>query len=156
MAERKITSAGESDGIVTLKFSNDAKVSLDLDELCDEIRHRALVHGIIQKLSDAGSGLGINDAVTASSKVADQLLAGSWKTHREPGTSVSALDKLTAAVVAVRAAAGVQLDPDKVRSMLDGMDKKARRGVRTSPEVRAWFDSQKPAPDADPLAAFSD
>ena len=155
MAQRKITSASESGGIVTLKFSNDAEVLLDINSLSGEIRHRALVHGIIQKLSDAGSGLGIDDAVTASAKVADQLCAGSWKSQREPGTSVSAIDKLTQAVVAVRLAAGVQLDPDKVRSMLDGMDKKARRGVRTSPEVRAWFDSHKPAPDADPLAAFN-
>lgn len=81
-------------GVLRLQFSNGDALALQLSELSDDIRQQATLHGLKQKLVDAGAisrnpstgrSATVEDKIAAIHAVYDRLLAGQWNKTREGG-----------------------------------------------------------------------
>lgn len=78
-----------------LAFGNGDSLTISADQLTDDIRTMAMMHGLKQKIVDAaaisrnpetGRSASIDDKVTAATEVATRLLAGQWNKVREGGS----------------------------------------------------------------------
>jgi hypothetical protein len=80
------TTEGE-ESVLSFNFANGEKVSVDLNDLNEDISSQLLVHGLTQKCRDsfAGAKGDFAVAVAAVTKVIENLKEGQWNASRASG-----------------------------------------------------------------------
>lgn len=116
---------------VSIEFVDGKKVSIDIGNLPEAVRERALAHGIMQKLGDSYAGaLSVADAFASCEQVATNLEQGVWNAGRATGTAkggilVEALARATGRTV------------EEAAKVLADMPDDKQKELRKHPEVRA-------------------
>jgi len=117
---------------VSITFANDEVLSLNFDQLSDEIKLKLMAHGASQKLGDASAGTEtVEEAIAETRKVLERLLAGDWKSVREGGAGpkigllVEALARLT------------QRDVGECRDVVEALDDETKKKLRAQPQLKA-------------------
>jgi len=126
-----------SRGLVMIEVDGNPAIVVRLSDLQADIVTRAALHGLSQKLGDAGAlSAGASDAerYEAIRAVADHLLGAEsgddW--NRKAAGDGSGSDGLL-----VRALVELGADRDAARAKVAAMDKKTQAAVRAMPEVSA-------------------
>ena len=123
---------------LTIVFSNDKKIVVNVGLLPDEIRSYAMLHGLKQKLVDAaaisrdpetGRTADITDKFLAVSEVYSRLLDGNWNKPRESGEPRGGL--LFAALVRLYPTK----TPDSLREWLGTKTRKERSQLAMNPKI---------------------
>lgn len=142
----------------TLTFTVGEAGSFDVNPaiLADEIRERAMLHGIVQKISDAAaiskadlSGNPETDAKTkleAMSAVAARLAEGEWSKRSGDGSGpvqgviYRAFEEFA---LAKAKKAKKELTPEQVRAVYDAKSRADQLALRTVPEIAAIIERLK-------------
>ena len=124
--------------VVRIEFVNGKSVEIDVDKLPTEIRARAIVHGIMQKLGDSYAGAdGPSDGYDRCRAIADAITAGNWNQGRTAtgGTLlVEALAKVAKRTVEEAAAV---MDDDQRKAVSNHPDIKAAMAVIRAERAKA-------------------
>lgn len=133
------TPAGQAGGLY-LQFSNGKVLTIGTHQLSNDILAESLIHGLKQKLVDAGAiprdtktGLSatISEKYEAVKAVYDRLLAGQWNETREGGGNAGGM--LLRALCRVYPAK----NPEKLKAWLDGLGEKEKIALRANPPIAA-------------------
>lgn len=134
-------------------FGNGETINLSVDELSNDIRHAALLHGLKQKLVDAaaisrnpdtGRSATIDDKYNAVREVYDRLLAGNWNKGRGDGSSSGNGGLLFRALCQMYP----NKTPEALRAFLDGKTKSECAALRATPKIATIIDTLR-APSGD-------
>ena len=134
-------------------FGNRETINLSVDELSNDIRHAALLHGLKQKLVDAaalsrisetGHSATIDDKYNAVREVYDRLLAGNWNKGRGDSSSTGNGGLLFRALCQMYPSK----TPEALRAFLDGKTKSECAALRATPKIAAIIDTLR-APSGD-------
>ena len=116
---------------VFFEFANGERQVIGIDSLSDDMRERALVHGLLQKGGDSYAGSDtVEDAVEACKETLEAIGRGDWTTPRE-GVGAGGAD-LIQALMRVKGAT-----EEKARAVVMAMDADTRKAVRNNPAVKA-------------------
>lgn len=137
--QTNITADGRNSGILTIQTS-EGTISVGLNDLSDEIKTQALMHGLKQKIVDAaaigrnpetGKSATVKEKFAAMKEVADRLQNGEWNKQREAGTSTGGL--------LVRALQRLypKKDAEEIQAFVEGKDRKEQAALRANPKVAA-------------------
>lgn len=149
VAKAKVTVEGM---ILSFAFANGEIEMFDTSTLTQELQHRAMLHGVEQKLRDCYAGAeSAAEAQGLWQKVADSLNAGQWNVKGESGPLEGSLDLLAKAMVAAYAAKGVAKDATAIRVFLGTQDKAARTKLRNHPGIAVELAKLKTATQSDEL-----
>jgi hypothetical protein len=130
---------------LTLTFINGKEIVIDANNLSEEIRNQALLHGLKQKLVDAaaisrnldtGASASVDDKYNAVRKIADRLTKpdARWNEGRAAGSEPSP----TAGVNNILLRALMKMtgrDMDYVKTYLGAKTKEQRAALRKNPRV---------------------
>lgn len=146
--------------MLTIRAINGVEIRVNATELTEDIRSRALLHGLKQKIVDAaaisrdpdtGKSATIRVKVAAMQAVADRLHAGFWNAVREgAGPRVGILVQALCRLYPAKAAA-------EIREWLDKKTKEETAALRANPQVAAEINTiraelaEKSGVDADGL-----
>lgn len=148
--KNSIISITANDDATALVFAvaNAGEFTVDLSALSDEIRNRAMVHGIAQKVSDAAAiakseltGDAATDAATkfnAMKSVADRLADGEWSARRGDGTGPVAgviYRAFEEWVMAEAKKAKKPIDAETIRALYDAKSRADQLALRNVPEI---------------------
>lgn len=81
MAKRnKVYTGSKVNGVITLVFEDAGKttVTVDTSTLPDNVKAKAIVHGVYQKLIDSGAGKEMDKFIRKASGTARNLIRGKW------------------------------------------------------------------------------
>ena len=127
--------------VVRIEFVNGKSVEIDVDKLPTEIRARAIVHGIMQKLGDSYAGAdGPSDGYDRCRSIADAITAGNWNQGRTAtgGTLlVEALAKVAKRTVEEAAAVLAEMEDDQRKAVSNHPDIKAAMAVIRAERAKA-------------------
>lgn len=132
---------------ITLNFSNGASLALSTDELNEEILKNAVMHGLKQKLVDAGAigrnpetgkSATIEEKFNAVHRVYSTLLSGAWNLVRDGEGAQSGL--LFRALCEFKQ----DVEPDQIKMWLDSLDKTAQNALRKNPKIAEIIANLKP------------
>jgi len=94
--KNSIIATAFANGVLTFTITGAGEIILPIAELSDDLRERAMLHGIVQKISDAAAmpkadltGDAAKDALTkfeAMKSVADRLRDGDWSKRNGDGS----------------------------------------------------------------------
>lgn len=135
---------------LTFRGDNGRELSVSIDQLADDIRTQAMMHGLKQKIGDAaaisrnpdtGRSATTDDKFDAMSEVLNRLLSGAWNKGRESGEGAGSGGLLFRALCKVKA----DRTPDQIRAYLDGLDKAQQAALRKVPAVAAAIDELRAA-----------
>lgn len=154
--------------LITTELTNDGKtldiivdgvgtIHLPINNLSDEIRNRALVHGLTQKISDAAAmpkaDLPADPVEAAKAKfaamsaVAERLIDGEWSKRSGDGTGPVAgiIFRAFAEFVANAAKAKKRPAPSEaeIRAVYDAKDRAGQLALRNVPEIAAIIERMK-------------
>ena len=138
---------------VYLTFSDGRELNFCANDLSDDIRGLAMLHGLKQKLVDAaaisrnpdtGRSATIDDKYTAVREVYDRLLAGNWNKGRGDGSSSGNGGLLFRALCQMYP----NKTPEALRAFLDGKTKSECAALRATPKIAAIIDTLR-APSGD-------
>jgi hypothetical protein len=126
--------------IVTFAFPEGVAqpITVNLDELTDDMKHQLMVHGLKQKVIDAGALSRDNetgkspspqDRAAAMTEVANRLKQGVWRVVGEGGGNSGGL--LFRALVELYP----EKTPDALREWLDKQSDKQKAALRVNPKV---------------------
>lgn len=116
-------------------------IDIDLASLASEITSRAIIHGIVQKVSDAaalGKDATPSDKFAAMRAVADRLIAGNWnKPAGETGAPVQGLiwQAYREVMQSLAAKAKKTVSDDDLRVKYDAKSRADQLALRTNPEI---------------------
>ncbi len=116
-------------------------IDIDLASLASEVTSRAIIHGIVQKVSDAaalGKDATPSDKFQAMKAVADRLIAGNWnKPAGETGAPVQGLIWMAYREVmqSLAAKAKKTVSDDDLRAKYDAKSRADQLALRTNPEI---------------------
>lgn len=117
--------------VVTFTLGNGRKLVCDIDELNDDMRAAAMVHGVNQKVRDSAAGYSKDGdfagAMRAMSGTWDNLVNGLWNAKGTSGES-----DLVAAVAELKG-----LPIDEAAAIIDGLDDDQMKALRGKPTVKA-------------------
>lgn len=116
---------------VTLNFSDDAEITVNLDDLDEDIVRHLALHGLSQKLGDSYSGE--SDVAVARAKaqaVADRLSSGDWRATREGGAG----GRITDLAHALAALTGKEIS--EAAAVIEGMEKEEKKALRAHPQIK--------------------
>lgn len=137
-------------GNPVFNVEGEGSFAVDLAGLSDEIRNRALLHGIVQKISDAaamGKGATPGDKFAAMKSVADRLAEGEWsKRNGEGGGAVAGLIyRAFREFIENRAKAAKKPAPaeEAIRAKYDGMSRSEQLALRNVEEIAAIIERLK-------------
>lgn len=168
MAKVSIISNEYADNILTFNVVGVAEpITIDVSALSEEIRNRAMLHGLIQKVSDAAAmpkaeltGTEIENATrkrNAMAAVAETIIAGDWSKRREGGAGPVAgiIYRAFAEFAADKAKAAKKPVPTdtQLRALYDKQDRKAQLALRNVPEIAAIIERMKSERPAAAIAA---
>jgi len=128
----------------------DATISIDVEKLADEIRERAMLHGLVQKISDAaalGKDATPSDKYAAMKAVADRLVDGEWKQSRGEGAAPVAgiIFRAFSQWVHDKAKAAKKDAPtmEAIRTVYDGKTRAEQLALRNVAEIAAIIETLK-------------
>lgn len=174
MAKVSIISNEYSDNILTFNVAGVSEpITIDVSALSDEIRNRAMLHGLIQKVSDAAAipkaeltGTEIENATrkhNAMAAVVETIIAGDWSKRREGGAGPVAgiIYRAFAEFAADKAKAAKKPVPSdaQLRALYDKQDRKSQLALRNVPEIAAIIErmkSERPAAAVDTSALLGE
>lgn len=125
--------------------NNGRELSVSVDQLADDIRTQAMMHGLKQKIGDAaaisrnpetGRSATTDDKFDAMSEVLNRLLSGQWNKTRESGDGGGLLFKALCRVKADKT-------PAEVRVYLDGRTKEEQAALRKVPAIASAIETIK-------------
>lgn len=150
--------ANEAGNVLTFTVGEAGSFEVALDNLTDEIRNRAVLHGIVQKVSDAAaiskadlSGDAAKDAATkleAMRAVAERISGpdGEWSKRSGDGSGpvqgviYRAFEEWA---IARAKKAKKELTPEQVRAVYDAKSRADQLALRTVPEIAAIIERLK-------------
>lgn len=128
---------------------NGRELSVSIEQLADDIRTQAMMHGLKQKIGDAaaisrnpetGRSATTDDKFDAMSEVLNRLLSGQWNKTREGGEGAAG-GLLFKALCKVKA----DKTPAEVRAYLDGRTKEEQAALRKVPVIAAAIEEIRAA-----------
>ena len=132
------------------------QIDINVADLSADVASRALIHGLIQKISDAAAikkdeltGNPTTDAATkfaAMQAVANRLLDGDWSARSGDGSGpVSGVIYLAFERWALAKAAKAKkaMTPAEVRAIYDGKDRSGQLALRNVPEIATIIEEIK-------------
>lgn len=131
---------------LTFRGDNGQAISIDAMSLTPEIREAAMMHGLKQKIGDAGAisrnpdtgrSATTADKLAAMGEVRERLLSGAWNKGRESGDGTGSGGLLFRALCRVKA----DRTPEQIRAYLGGLDKAQQAALRKVPAVAAAIDA---------------
>lgn len=158
MAKKNSVISVEFDnGNLRFAIADAGEFSLNLSALSDDIREKALIHGLTQKVSDAAAiakaDLPADPAEAAKVKfeamkaVADRLAEGDWSKRAGDGSGPVAgiIFRAFAEFVANAAKAKKRPAPSEaeIRSVYDAKDRAGQLALRNVPEIAAIIERMK-------------
>jgi hypothetical protein len=140
--------ANEETGALVFTVTDAGEFSIIPADLTDEIRNRAMLHGLAQKVSDAAAiaksemtGDAATDAMTkfnAMKAVADRLADGDWSARRGDGTGPVAgviYRAFEEWVMAEAKKAKKPVDAETIRALYDAKPRADQLALRNVPEI---------------------
>ena len=154
-------------GELTFTVADTGEFNLNPAELSDEVRNRAMLHGLVQKVSDAaamGKDATPSDKFAAMKSVADRLIEGEWskRTGEGSGNVAGIIYRAFREFVETSAKAAKKPVPaeEAIRAVYDAKDRAGQLALRTVPAITTIIERMKaekgstgPAVDADSLLA---
>ena len=145
-----IVSVELDNGNPIFTVAGEGSFSLDLSGLSDEIRNRAMLHGIVQKISD-GAALGKDatpgDKFVNMKAIADRLADGEWSKSRGEGSGSVAGISFRAFREYVETMAAKRKKPipseAEIRAVYDAKDRAGQLALRTVPEIAEIIERMK-------------
>lgn len=144
-----ITVADDNSAIQFHVIGQTEPLNLTVGTLTDEVRVRAMMHGLIQKVSDAaalsknsdGSSAEPADKFAAMAAIIERLNEGDWKRRASDGTTQPS-GLIFRAYVAVVTAASKKAKRDVpaesvLRELYDRKDRSAQLALRNNPDIAA-------------------
>lgn len=149
-----ISTAIEAQGMLNVTVEGVGTIHVPVPELPEDIRNRALYHGLIQKISDAAAipakELPADPLAAAKAKfeamtaVADRLSAGEWSKRSGDGSGpvVGLIFRAYYKWAVEMAAAAKKSAPAEtaVRAQYDAMERKNQLALRNIPRVAEIMD----------------
>lgn len=135
---------------VTVTVAGHPAIVVRYNDLNPECARQAIVHGIGQKLVDAGAlsrdpttGKPADAAAkyAAIREVADALIAGQWNVEREGGGASSMLFEALCLMLADQT-------PESIRATLDGLTDAEKRELPFDPEIAPFYKQVRDARNA--------
>jgi hypothetical protein len=121
-------------GVAEFNFGNGTTLTVNVDELSDDIKRELMFHGAMQKVGDSYAGAkGVfADGIQWAKDVIEQLKTGQWKASRGGGEAKPRTTELAAAIARIK---GIDLAAvqEKVASASD----EQRKAWRALPQVKA-------------------
>lgn len=120
--------------VLTFKFGNGEVLTLDMDELSEEIVKDLAIHGALQKIGDsyASAGGDYAFAMAAASKVMQNLRDGNFNSARAAGEGKQKIGELAQAL------AELQSKPvSEVTLALEAASDEQKKALRAHPAVKA-------------------
>lgn len=143
-----INVTADDNNVLTFSVGNAGTFTVDVPSLADDIRNRAMLHGIVQKVSDAAAiakaeltGDADKDAATklaAMSAVAERLANGDWSKRSGDGSGpvqgiiYRAFEEY---VLATAKAKKAKVTPEQIRAVYDKKSRAEQLALRNIPEV---------------------
>jgi len=120
-------------GALTIAFGDGKTVSVSLDDLSEEIVRDLALHGLSQKVGDSyASAKGdYGFALTAATKVIDQLKAGEWKAARGTGESKPRIGELAQAVARIK-----KITETEALALIEKLSEEDKKAVRNHPGIK--------------------
>lgn len=158
MAKKNSVISVEFDnGNLRFAVANAGEFTLNLSSLSDDLREKALVHGLTQKISDAAAiskaDLPTDPVEAAKVKfeamkaVADRLAEGDWSKRSGDGSGPVAGIIFRAFVEFVSNAAKAKKRPvpseAEIRAVYDAKDRAGQLALRNVPEIAAIIERMK-------------
>ena len=145
------------DGLITFNVVGAGAIPFNPSTLSDDVRNRAMVHGLVQKITDAAaiskSELTGDPATDAETKyqamlaVADRLSAGEWRAARGDGSAPVAgvIYRAFREYVCNQFAAADKPAPEETatRALYDARDRAGQLALRTVPEIATIIERMK-------------
>lgn len=155
--KNSIIAVAHDNNVLSFTVADAGTITLDLAKLADEIRDRAMLHGLVQKVSDAAAIPKVDlptDATEAAKAkyeamqaVAERLLAGEWSKRSGDGTGPVAgvIFRAFAEFVANAAAAKKRPVPSEteIRAVYDAKDRAGQLALRNVPEIATIIERMK-------------
>lgn len=165
--KNSIVSITNLDGVLTFTVADCGEFNLSIPGLSDELKTKALAHGIVQKISDAAAlpkGSTPTDKFMAMKSVADRLIEGEWSARRGDGTTQvsGVIYRAFREWVETKAKAAKKPAPaeEAIRALYDGKDRAGQLALRSVSEIATIIErlktekgSNAPAVDAGELLA---
>ena len=137
-----------SDGIL-FTVANVGSIELVVSSLAENVRQSALIHGLIQKVSDAaalprnedGSPASPSDKHAAMQAVVDRLLAGEWNKRGEASGDSAPAGLIRRAVIEWAEANG--RTEAKAIAFYESKDRAGQLALRKVPEIAAIMERIK-------------
>jgi hypothetical protein len=147
-----VVSATVSDdlNVLTITVEGFDPIAVDRRNLDPEIRARAEIHGLGQKIGDAaalGKDATPKDKYEAMRSVADRLLEGDWNKRNGEGggTQPGIIFRAFSEYVADKAKKAKKPVPsaDAIKATYGNLDRKGQLALRTVPEIATIMDRMK-------------
>lgn len=135
---------------IVFTVEGEGTVTISPEVLSDEIRNRAMIHGIVQKVSDAaamGKGATPGDKFAAMQAVAARLLEGDWSKRNGDGAGPvqGLIFRAFREFVETKAKAAKKPIPAEadIRAVYDAKDRKGQLALRNVPEIADIIERMK-------------
>lgn len=120
------------------RFANGTTESIDPNALTPDIRTAAMFHGLSQKLGDAyASSKDVDEAYEKFMAMKEQVEAENWLAERE--SAGPRISQVILAIVAAKAAAGVEVTEAEVAEKYKAMDKDQQKSLMKDPRINAQY-----------------
>lgn len=145
----------DESGEVTFEFTSGQTIKIGIGELSDDVRRRATLHGLAQKIGDAAAGKKDDEAFEACMVVYQRLVTGEWKVAAERGEGARPLMVIQAIFNALTAA-GKNPDLAAIQAKYTGEGAEERRkAAMANPQVKAEFAKLQAAAAAERAAKLT-
>ncbi len=138
------------DGALTFTVAEVGEFVVIPGTLSDDVRNRALIHGIVQKISDAaamGKDATPSDKFAAMKSVADRLAEGEWSKRTGEGSTAVAgiIYRAFREFVETSAKAAKKPIPadDAIRAVYDAKSRADQLALRTVPAIATIIERMK-------------
>jgi P pilus assembly chaperone PapD len=154
--KNSIISVSNDNGELTFTVANAGEFVVSLSALSEDVRARAMVHGIVQKISDAAAiakaDLPVDPTDAAKTKleamqsVATRLLEGDWSKRAGEGAGPVAgiiFRAFAEWATAKATAAKKTITEAELRAVYDAKDRAGQLALRNVPEIAAIIERMK-------------
>lgn len=130
-ANQKFLQVSQSGDVLTFVLGNGLKVVADADQMGDDIRAQAMMHGFNQKIRDSAAGFSKDGdfagAFRAMQTVVDNLTNGLWNAKGGTGTG-----DLVQAVANLK-----KISIEEAQTAVDALDDEQLKVVQSKPAIKA-------------------
>lgn len=144
MARNKLAkkTPNEEAGTVTFEFTDGRTITVNVNDLPDNVRNIATLHGVSQKVGDSYAGAEtVDEAYEAATDVVKNLQEGNWRVRAEGGVGGAArATMLVEALFRATAAEGNPKTMDECEELIADMSDEQRKGLRNMPQIKAHLD----------------